>query len=353
MRMRMCQLMTGLVVFSGALAMAQPGRTQSLSSNVPGAVVFERILVKVNGEVISQGDLEEEQIEAFRGRAVPQSEAALRQAVQELTPQLITLAVDNLLLVQRGREMGYDLTDEQFGEIVDGIKVENGFDDEELAAGLAVDGMTMADLRSVVEEQMLIQQVQQIEVNRRISMTGFEAREYYEDNIEEFTPSPTVTLREILIATPEGGGALDQAARMKAEAARGRVAGGEDFAEVAAEMSDAASQGTGGLVGPIELGDLAEGVRARVEVLEVGQVGTVERTPAGYHILQLASRTDPEPNDFDEIRDSIVDSVFESRRLGALEDYLASLREAAIIEWNDETLQGLFEEYVETRAAGL
>ncbi|MEC7768875.1 MAG: peptidylprolyl isomerase [Acidobacteriota bacterium] len=351
--MRMCQLMTGLVVFSGALAMAQPGRSQSLSSNVPGAVVFERILVKVNGEVISQGDLEEAQVDAFRGRPVPQSEAALRQAVQELTPQLITLTVDNLLLAQRGREMGYDLTDEQFDEIVDGIKVENGFDDEQLAAGLAVDGMTMADLRTVVEEQMLIQQVQQIEVNRRISMTGFEAREYYEANLEEFTPPPTVTLREILIAAPEGGGALDQTARMKAEVVHGRVAGGEDFAGVAAEISDAASKDRGGLVGPIELGDLAEGVRVRVEGLEVGQVSTVERTPAGYHMLQLASRADPEPADFDEIRDSIVDSVFESRRLGALEDYLATLREAAIIEWNDETLRSLFEEYVRTRAAGL
>ena len=353
MQMRMCQLMTGLAAFVSALAMAQPGRSQSLSSDVPGAVVFERILVKVNGEVISQGDLEEAQVEAFRGRAVPQSEAALRQVVQELTPQLITLTVDNLLLVQRGREMGYDLTDEQFDEIVDGIKVENGFDDAQLAAGLSVDGMTMADLRQVVEEQMLIQQVQQIEVNRRISMTGFEAREHYEENIEEFTPPPTVTLREILIAAPEGGGTLDQAVRMTAEAVHGRVAGGEDFAGVAAEMSDAASKDSGGLVGPIELGDLAEGVRARVEDLEVGQVSTLERTPAGYHMLQLASRTDPEPADFDEIRDSIVDSVFESRRLGALEDYLASLREAAIIEWNDETLQSLFEEYVKTRAAGL
>ena len=102
-----------------------------------------------------------------------------------------------------------------------------------------------------------------------------------------------------------------------------------------------------------QLGDLAEGVRVRVEGLEVGQVSAVERTPAGYHMLQLASRADPEPADFDEIRDSIVDSVFESRRLGALEDYLATLREAAIIEWNDETLRSLFEEYVRTRAAGL
>ena len=42
-----------------------------------------------------------------------------------MTPQLILDAVDELLLIQRGREMGLSLGDEQFTSILDNIKKSN------------------------------------------------------------------------------------------------------------------------------------------------------------------------------------------------------------------------------------
>src|SRR5512134_667932 len=74
--------------------------------------IIEQILVKVNGEILTKSELEQRQIVALRQRDPnfrPASDADLRKALVEVTPTVIVDAVDELLLVQRGRELGYAL----------------------------------------------------------------------------------------------------------------------------------------------------------------------------------------------------------------------------------------------------
>ena len=350
MRNRLSRTVIPLSLAASLGAGAAPAAAQSLTSGVPGAVVFQRILVKVNGDLITQTDLEQAQINALRTRPVPpQTDADLQRALRDITPDVLVNAVDQMLLVQRGREMGYSLDDEQFEEILDGIKVDNNMTDEELVVALRQEqGMGLAELRVVMEEQMLVGQVQQDQVLRRVSMTDVEALEYYEANIEDYTQPATVMLREILITVAAEGGAFnvarDNLARARAEAALARVRGGAAFETVVDEVSDGVSRANGGLIGPIALADLAEEVRARIEALEVGGVGEVARTPAGYQILKLESSNAAAPTPFEEVREGIVNSVFNERRLEALDRYLATLRNDAIIEWNDEGLKELYDD---------
>ncbi len=338
------------LVVAAVLAGAVLASAQSLSSGTPGAMVLERILVKVNGGLVTQTDLEQAQINALRARPVPpQTDADLQRALQEITPDVIVNTVDQMLLVQRGREMGYSLSDEQFEELLDGIKIDNDMTDEELVAALREEqGIGLAELREVMEEQMVAGQVQQDQVLRRVSMTDVEAQEYYESNLEDFTDPASVMLREILVTVPAEAGtfnvARDNLARNQAESALARVRGGEPFEAVVAELSDGVSKANGGLIGPIALADLAVDVRTRIEALEVGEAGEVARTPAGYQILKLESSTPAAPRPFEDVRDGIVNSVFNERRLEALDRYLTTLRNDAIIEWNDDGLKALYED---------
>ena len=131
------------------------------------AMVIEQILVKVNGEIISQSDLEDRQVAAIRGRGLqPSTNAELFQLISEVTPEVLATAVEELLLVQRGKELGYQLSDGQFRDFLDNLKTENGFEtDEEFIATLErQEGMTLDDFRRLVERQMLASQVQQVEI---------------------------------------------------------------------------------------------------------------------------------------------------------------------------------------------
>src|SRR5918911_2055302 len=218
------------------------------------AEIIEQILVKVNGEIFTKTDLEQRQVAVLRQKGqqmdlkTDAGNQQLRTALDEITPQIMVDVVDEMLIVQRGKELGYKLSDEQFKSVVDNIKKENKIETEEqFQAALKSENMTMADLRRSLERSMIVQRVQQNEVMGKIGVTESEARKYYDTHLNEFTTPPTVTLREILISVPSDGKsvnvAADEAAKAKAADVHRRVTtGGESFESVAAKESEAPSK---------------------------------------------------------------------------------------------------------------
>src|SRR5690606_25643512 len=97
-----------------------------------------------------------------------ESDEALRKMLDEVTPRVIVNAIDEMLLIQRGRELGLKLSDEQFNQILSNIRKENNLDTEEkFQAALKAEGLTIPQLHKAFEKQMLISRVQQQEVYSR------------------------------------------------------------------------------------------------------------------------------------------------------------------------------------------
>src|SRR5688572_33148267 len=125
--------------------------------------VIEQVLVRVNGEIVSKTEFEDRQLAMLRNRPelanVTPASLELQRAIAEVTPDLILEAVDELLLIQRGRELNYALGDAQFKDILESIKKSNNLTDEaQFQAALKQERMTMAERRRSVERNMLINQ---------------------------------------------------------------------------------------------------------------------------------------------------------------------------------------------------
>ena len=340
---------TLVAVWTGSALAQPPGAVPSDDSRR----ILERIVVKVNGEILTQTDLENRQIAAIRGRGEkpPGTNAELYQMLAEVTPGVIADAVDEMLLAQRGKELGFRLSDDQFREFLDNLQQENNLEsDEELAELLdQQEGLTLDELRRLIERQMLVGQVRQVQIVDRVSITDVEAREYYDTNIDEFTEPATATLREILIAVPEAAAGVnlvaDQQARTRVTAVLERLSGDEDFGLVATEVSASASKANGGLIGPLQLSQLSKSVQKTIGSLEVGDVSEAMPTIQGYQILKLEARTDDTVRSFDEVRENILTSVFNDRRLEEYEKYLDGLRDTATIEWKSEELREAYDQF--------
>lgn len=323
------------------------------------AEILEQVLVKVNGEILTKTEFEQRQVAALRDRpelanASPVS-PELRKAVAELTPTLILQAVDEMLIVQRGRELNYSLGDEQFNSIVANLKKQNNIEDEaKFQALLKAEGLTMADVRRTFERSMLMQQVQRVDVMDKISVNDEEARAFFEANRQSFTTSADITLREILIevpATEKGVNvAQDDEARAKAEDVRKRLLAGEPFARLAGDLSAAPSRANGGLIGPIKSDELATELQQRLVKMAVGDLMDIQRTSRGYQILKLEARTDAKAKTFEEARGQIADRLAEQKFDAARLEYLDRLRAQAAITWRNQELKAAYEQALGRRS---
>lgn len=348
MRQPLSVLVMVLLAAMPAAAQAPPAAAQAPPAPVaPKIEILEQILVKVNGEIITKTDLEGRQVQALRQRQQQMADAELKAAIAEITPNLLVDAVDELLLLQRGKELGYKVTDEQFKRVIENIRKENKLDsDEAFAAAIKQEGLDMATLRKNLERQMVINQVQQVEVMAKLGVNEEEARTYYNEHKAEFTTPSSITVRELLVIIPGDGKtvnvAADEAAEQKAEGALARVKGGEAFDKLVTEISDAPSKANGGLVGPLQLDELAADIRKLLAPLKAGQVTSVFRTANGYGVLKLETATAPEVKTFEASRDQIADKVFGAKRGAEYDKYIKKLRAQAIIEWKNEEMHKLW-----------
>ena len=322
------------------------------------AEIIEQVLVNVNGDILTKTEFEQRQVAVLRNRpelanVTPES-PELRKAIVEVTPQLILDAVDELLLIQRGRELGLALGDEQFKSIVDNIKKSNNIEDEnQFQAALKQEGMTMADLRRALERQMLASEAQRRDVVDKISVTEAEAKTYYDAHRQEFTTPSEITLREILIEVPVTdrgiNAAQDDEAKAEAEEIRKRLGASEPFPRLAAEVSDAPSKANGGLIGPIKRDELAEALQQRLDKMKVGDLTEVMRTNRGYQILKLESRTETKIRSFDDARADISNKVAAEKSTAERMKYLERLRTQATITWRNDELKKAYEQALAAR----
>ena len=326
------------------------------------ADIIEQILVKVNGEIFTKTDLEARQVAALRqpGQQLDlksdPSDAQLRKMLDEATPGLMVNVINEMLIVQRGKELGYKLADDQFQTILENIKKENKLEtDERLQEALKQENLTLADLRRNLEQQMIVSRVQQNEVFGKIGVSEEEARRYYDSHLTEFTTTPEVTLREILVAVPSDGNTLnvglDEAAREKGDGIRQRAMAGDSFEKLAADLSDAPSRANAGLIGPISLNDVSPDLRKIISAMEVGEVSEAVRTPRGYQILKLESSTSAETMPFEKAREQISERVFTDKRKEEFQKYLEKLRSQAIIEWKNQDVRKAYEKGLEQAKA--
>ena len=323
-----------------------------------GAEIFEQVLVKVNGEIITKSEFEQRQVAELRNRPelgnVSPSSPQLRAAINEITPDLILDAVDELLLIQRGRELGYVMGDDQFNNILGTIKKQNNLeDDQKFQAALKQEGLTLADLRRNLERNMLVSQVQRAEVNDKISVNDEEARAYYAAHPREFTTPSELTLRELLIEVPTSTRGLnvaqDYEAKAKVEELRKRVQNGEPFARLATEFSSSSSKANGGLIGPINHDELDPRLQKVLDAMQVGDVTEPLRTQRGYQLLKIETRSETKVKTFEQARGDIGNRVAETKRQAERLKYLDQLREQATVTWRNDDLKKAYEQALDKR----
>ena len=197
-------------------------------------------------------------------------------------------------LVNERRELAYALFAVE--DFLDQVEVT----DEEVAAHHEANGALYMSEETVDLEYIELSRAM---LAAEIDTSEDALRRYYEEQQERFATSEERRVRHILMTVGEGGA---EEARARADAALERVRSGEDFAALAAELSDdAGTSGQGGDLGWIARGTLAGPFEDALFALQVGDISDVVQTDFGYHVLRLDEVRAGDLQSFEEVEDEL------------------------------------------------
>jgi parvulin-like peptidyl-prolyl isomerase len=281
------------------------------------AEIIERVVAKVNGDIVTQSEFEARQLAAVQAaRIAPdQVETYLRQN----NARILQEAVDDLLITQRAADLGIKLRPEYVQDVIEGIKKENNIpDDAELKRQLRREGMSLDDLKRNIERSVLRRQVLSRELEQKTTVTEVDARAEYEKNKEQYGKSASVHLQEIVV--PEAAQAQDVVRRAR---------GGEDFSSLARALSTAGSRGAGGDLGQVAPGDMNPELAKIVGALPAGGVSEPIALENGYRIVRVVAKEDATVTPFEDLRDEIMKRLSQQRMASVYEEYVEGLRKAS------------------------
>ena len=127
------------------------------------------------------------------------------------------------------------------------------------------------------------------DIAKDIQVSEEDIANYYQDNLTSFTQAEQRRVSHILIEFTEGDSDSEATAKVEAEAVLTRIAQGEDFAELAKEVSnDTFSGENGGDLDFLEAGVMEPSFdEAAYELAAVGDTTELVKTSFGYHVIKL------------------------------------------------------------------
>jgi peptidyl-prolyl cis-trans isomerase SurA len=319
-----------LVVASSPAALAQEG----------DPVVIDSVIAQVNGDVIMLSTLKREikdAIDAFKQQGVPEPKAT--EEVTKRQPELIASLVNELLLVQKGKELNMteDVETEVNREMLR-VMSSQGFKTlAEMEEAMRREGIDPGSIRSTLRTQYMKNAVLSREVDAKIfyGLGTDELKKYYDSHRDKFRKPEVVTLSEIYLSL---AGKPEAEVRARAQQLLAQLRGGADFGALAATNSERLDQSGNriaaqnkGVVGTFPVPDLKAEFATAIKNIPVGGVTDLVRLDEGFQILRVDARTpgsDPKAFDENQVREAIT----VERRDKERGEYLKKLRKDAYLK---------------------
>jgi len=295
-------------------------------SATASAEVLERVVVKVNGDIVTQSEFEARQIqEVQRARITPDR---IERFLYDNNARILQAAIDDLLLLQRAAEIGLRIRPESIKEAIEQIKKENKIpNDEVFQEQLSREGMTLDDLRRSIERSILLGQVLSREVESKAAVTEAEVlADYKARKDRDYTQPPTLHLQEILVKSKP-----DQDATALAREIVTRARGGEDFQALARTYSSSPTRSAGGDLGSLARSELSPQIAKVAASMAVGDISEPFRSGDGFRILKVVDRFEGRVTPFEEAKPDIQRHLAQQRAKSEREKYLEGLRKNAVI----------------------
>jgi peptidyl-prolyl cis-trans isomerase SurA len=297
--------------------------------------VVEEIVCKVNGDIITRGELEKDRRDIeneFRQQGL--TSRALQDAVTARSRDVLRERIDRLLLVQQGKEIDIKVDGELTRQMAN-IQRQSGISDPEQFQAYVREksGQPYEDYKNEMKNKLLVDRVIRQEVSSQIKFTHADLEKYYNEHQKDFQREERVFLADIYVSTVGKDAAGMVAAERKARDLVARARKGEKFSEMAQTNSDDTTAQGGGEMPPMKKEDLRKEIDDAVWNQPRGYVtDALKLDNNGFYIFKVEDHQKAGLAQFEEVQNEVENRLYGPRMDPAIRTYLTKLREKAFLE---------------------
>lgn len=272
-----------LGIVCGVLAVGASAQTAQQADYIVAVVNSEPI---TNSEVRSALQRILNDIAAQRQTAPP---------IEELRRRVLERLINERAQLQVAAENGIRVDEATLDQSEQAVARQNQVDVAELRKRVVKDGMSVAQFRKQLRDQLTLSRLheQQVEGRIRISEADIDRALAEQQGGASDPNAQEVNLGHLLISVSEKATTEQVAAQFAlAQKVLARIRAGEDFAVLVQEVS-AADRANGGQMGLRRADRYPPAFMNATQSLAVGEVSDIVRTGAGFHILKVVERKAP------------------------------------------------------------
>ena len=291
--------------------------------------IVERIIARVNNEIVTERQFDQQQAKLRDELAQQYSGAELDTAYRKESADLLRNLIDEDLMVQKAKDL--DITVEtDLVKRLDQIRAQNNLATlADLEKEVEKQGVIWEDFQDQIRRQMLMQKVIEREVGSRVQISRDEARQYFAAHQADFASPAGVRLAQILVSTDKH---KPGEAKERADAALAELKNGGKWEDVVKKYSDdEQSVGAAGDIGFMKQGTMAPQIASACAKLDTGDTSDLIPTTSGYLVLKVEERRSAGNPKFEEVEQRADEVLYNQQIQKGLRDYLSTLRQESYI----------------------
>jgi len=276
------------------------------------------VVAKVNGTALTQKNLDTEldrlipQITFHRNVSPEKRKYYYGKALEEI----ITKELEYQDALAKGMKPDKDKVEAQIEKFKKRFKSKEAY-----KAALDKEGLTEDQLRAQVEREMLIHAVIVKTVSEPAQLREAELKEYYEKNKSKFKQPEAIRLR--LISTKDEKKARDILAKLK---------DGDDFGELAYNLSEDDYRVKGGDIGYVHKGRMLPEIEEAASKLKVGELSEPIKADNRWYIIKLEDKKPAHQISFEEAKEKLKRELEADRAAELKKKWVDGLKAKAKIE---------------------
>lgn len=250
--------------------------------------VIDSIAAVVNDDVIMQSELNQRLDDVVRNL---RSEEQRMPPMDVISGQVLERMIEEKLQLDLAHRMGIRIDDTSLNEALTGIARQNDFTLEQFAAEIRSEGISWAQFREQIRNDMAMNQVRQRQVARRIRVTDREIDRFLESEMGKQLFESAFHLGHILIQLPDGASPEQIAlAQKEADQVVAQLKQGADFKQMAVTHSDDPYALKGGDLGWRPAAQWPSLFSDQAITMQAGDITGPLRSANGFHIIKMIER---------------------------------------------------------------